>query len=103
MKLIVIDEFSFGIYSATYKLKLPYIAEINPLVMHTIDNKKGLKDINIKKCKRHEIDRHTCKTIFRPYLSGRGVIKIQPKIAPIKNPEPINTIYFLFEQYKSKL
>ena len=49
-----------------------------------------------------DIVKNIFRTIFLPYLSGNGVITIQPKIAPMKNPEPINTIYFLFEQYKSK-
>jgi hypothetical protein len=91
IKLIAIAEFSLGIYSATYRLKVPYIAEKKPLIMHTNDNRKGLNDVKIKKCKMHDIERQICNTIFLPYLSGRGVINIHPKIAPIKNPEPINT------------
>ena len=50
-----------------------------------------------------EIDKKIFITIFLPYLSGNGVINIHPKIAPMKKPEPINAIYFLFEPYKSKL
>ena len=60
--------------------------------MHKIDNKKGLNETRIKKCNAQEIVKNIFKTIFRPYLSGNGVINTHPKIAPTKNPEPINTI-----------
>jgi hypothetical protein len=82
---------------------LPYIEDINPLMMHKIDNSNLLNEVKIKKCIIHDIDKQIFITFFLPYLSGRGVITIHPKIAPMKNPEPIRTKNYLLEKYKSKL
>jgi len=71
--------------------------------MHKIDNSNLLNEVKIKKCIMQDIDKQIFITFFLPYLSGRGVITTHPKIAPMKNPEPIMTKYCLFEQYKSKL
>ena len=53
--------------------------------MHKIDNKKGLNETRIKKCKTQETVKNIFKTIFRPYLSFNGVIKTNPKIISTKN------------------
>ena len=71
---------------------------MKPLIMHIIDNKNLLNEIKIKKCKIHDIVRQIWITFLLPYLSGRGVIKMHPKIAPIKKPDPINTKYCLLGQ-----
>ena len=72
-------------------------------MMHKIDNSNLLNEVKIKKCIIHDIDKQIFITFFLPYLSGRGVITIHPKIAPMKNPEPIMTKNYLLEKYKSKL